>query len=175
VWKNDGTGNFAEPLRFSSGAAPVNLIAQDVTGDGLIDVVVRSAFGGLTVMAGAGDGSFAAPVTVVAADSPFAVTSYGLSSSDFNNDGRPDIAFVSGSEIVILHNVAPPALRIEAVGEVMRIRWAKDFAREAILESAPTLDGEWTEHPFPPLGLDEEAMIFDSGAASSRFFRVRRR
>jgi hypothetical protein len=175
IWRNDGAGAFAGPVRFNSGAAPANIVARDVTGDGLIDLVVRSAFSGLTVMAGRGDGSFAPPVTVVTGDAPIALTTFALTVNDFNNDGKPDIAFVSGTEIAILYNTAMPQLRLEAVGDVVRIEWPANFAREAVLESAPTLDGStrWVEHPFPPLSADQQLMIFDSGAAAARFFRLR--
>ena len=64
------------------------------------------------------DGSFTAPVTVVQATAPTPLTSYALTSSDFDGDGKPDVAFASGSEIAILYNVAPPKLRVEPVGYI---------------------------------------------------------
>ena len=89
----DGAGGaLGGPLSLRSrGRAPV-VAAADFNGDGNLDLVVGGrrvigAAGGLTFLAGNGDGSFADGVAVEGA--PRVVTS--LAAADVNGDGKPDL------------------------------------------------------------------------------------
>jgi phosphodiesterase/alkaline phosphatase D-like protein len=101
VFRNTATPGTIDGSSFSSrvdfavgGSTPVGLSGVDVDGDGKRDLVTVNSNNGTisilrnTATAGTIDGStFATPVTFTAATSPIEVTS-----SDFDGDGRPDLA-----------------------------------------------------------------------------------
>jgi uncharacterized protein (TIGR03437 family) len=104
VWLGNGDGTFRTPLTTSFTAAPIQsvsqMIAVDVNGDGKTDLVysgigprlASSDYGGGTstvnLLLSNGDGTFAAPKTVVAslADAQLLRTA-----ADLNGDGIPDL------------------------------------------------------------------------------------
>lgn len=90
-----GNGSFGAPTTFPAIAAPKDIIVGDFNGDSKLDVYV-SAVGTLSFFAGNGLGSFAARVdTLVQPTSTESL--YGLTSGDFNGDGKQDIAVNSST------------------------------------------------------------------------------
>ena len=79
---------------FTTGAAassPFAIRAHDVDGDGHLDLVTANRYGAsLSVLQGAGDGTFAAPVTAPYADTTDAVVT-DVAVGDINEDGKPDL------------------------------------------------------------------------------------
>jgi large repetitive protein len=86
-----GDGTFEPETRLPVGAAPVSLAAVDLDHDGDIDMVVADrgrpgVAGGVTLLFGKGDGSFAATAPLFAGPAPSAVAA-----GDFDGDGVPDL------------------------------------------------------------------------------------
>ncbi len=86
----NGEGTFQAPRSSAAGTSwggPGSLASGDFNGDGRLDLATANDVGTLSVLLGNGDGTFAAPRTLVLA-------SIGLSvmAGDFNGDGRLDLA-----------------------------------------------------------------------------------
>jgi hypothetical protein len=100
-----GDGTFALKSSPVTGASPFGIVASDFNGDGKVDLAVTNqcgnathcnpqAFGSISVMLGAGDGTFTLTSKVL--------TDYhkplGIAVGDFNADGKIDLAVVGLSE-----------------------------------------------------------------------------
>jgi uncharacterized protein (TIGR03437 family) len=95
VFLGDGHGGFASPTSYSAGPGASAVAIGDFNGDGKMDLVVanqgtpQNPAGNVTVLAGAGDGTFSAmaPIeTGVPGSGPYRVTV-----TDFNKDGKLDL------------------------------------------------------------------------------------
>lgn len=118
TWKNvelvgaelgNGDGTFQAPVdqTVDNGSQTPAIGVADFTGDRIPDVIVattgeRPATGKLLLLAGHGDGTFAAPVQISANGGTT------LAVADFNGDGHPDAAVGEKAE----WSVASPAVRI---------------------------------------------------------------
>jgi len=137
VLPGDGSGGLGATT-VSTGALgpgdamnPGAMALADVTGDGVIDLVVARATT-LYVMVGNNDGTYAAPVSSnVVFDSSFGGSG---AVADFTGDGLDDVAVVgSNGELAILANLgagsfSPAVLRASRiVGDGGAIRGAADF------------------------------------------------
>ncbi|NOT64283.1 MAG: hypothetical protein HOP19_29045, partial [Acidobacteria bacterium] len=88
--------HFSAPAEFSAGAHPDNFVTQDFNGDGKLDIATTSGFGfdgntpdvnNVRVLFGDGRGGVSGFVELPTAQSPS-----GITSGDFNGDGKPDLA-----------------------------------------------------------------------------------
>jgi len=91
VGKGDGTFTARPELTSPLLGTPKAIAAADLTGDGIIDLVVgsftnSSSNGSLLLFRGNGDGTFKAATPIV----PMSTIAIGV--ADFNNDGIPDLA-----------------------------------------------------------------------------------
>jgi FG-GAP-like repeat len=87
---NNGTGSFGARTDFAVGGPGQDLTTGDFNGDGRLDVVatINDPLIGLSFLAGNGDGTFAAPVTLPNSsgfDSP------AVAAVDLDNNGRLDV------------------------------------------------------------------------------------
>ena len=135
-----GDGTFVLKSSPSTGASPFSITASDFNGDGKVDLAVTNqcgnatscsplAFGSVSVLLGAGDGTFAAS-SVVLTDHHKPL---GIAAGDLNADGKTDLAVVgfsdSGALIipgngkggfgtpVAMNGPAPPLAGYVAVGD----------------------------------------------------------
>ena len=88
LWMNNGNGTFAQPVQFTTGQGPTEMIIADMNGDGHADVVTAN-YGGksVSVLRHNGQQGFLPPVTVA--------TGLGndkIAAADVNGDGKIDIA-----------------------------------------------------------------------------------
>jgi large repetitive protein len=92
VFLGDGAGGFVAPAgstsRLNAGNLPTGLAVHDVTGDGILDLLVGNEFGDILILPGNGDGAF----------QPYQRLGRGiaLAVADLNGDGRND--FIFGNE-----------------------------------------------------------------------------
>jgi len=87
----NGIGTFQTARNFAAGQSPAYLALGDFNGDGVIDLAIAiatgSSTGSISLLLGAGAGSFVQPRTFPAGGNPsFLVT------GDFNLDGKADLA-----------------------------------------------------------------------------------
>ncbi len=94
--KADGSGTFLPKVDYAAagGGAPLSIAAGSFRGNGIIDLAVatNSAFGGIEVLLGNGDGTFQKAVPYDTLNN-----ANGVVVGDFNNDGHLDIAVSTAS------------------------------------------------------------------------------
>jgi len=93
VYLGNGNGTFQAPLSIGLGAIPefiLSLTIADFDQDGRLDFASDLSGNRVGIFLGAGDGTFAAPVT------RFFIDSGALLAADFNNNGVPDLAVADG-------------------------------------------------------------------------------
>lgn len=91
ISNGDAQGALGVAVHYPGMLTPRDLVLADVTGDGIIDIVVASSGGDrATILPGNGDGTFSSPVHLAAGDGPNAVAT-----GDFNGDGIIDIAIAN--------------------------------------------------------------------------------
>ena len=91
IYVGDGKGEFSKLEDFAGEKGPHNIVAGDLTGDKVPDIVVCNRRGGsISVIPGRGDGTFIYPhFNYVVGSQPRSITG-----ADFNRDGMMDIAVV---------------------------------------------------------------------------------
>ena len=96
VLLGNGDGTFQPQVTYAVGTFPSSIFAGDFNGDGHLDLAVAcqgneylggTVPGGISVLLGNGDGTFALPVEYAAGTDPVSIVA-----GDFNGDGRTDLA-----------------------------------------------------------------------------------
>lgn len=87
VLRGNGDGTFQSPAYYPAAASPVYLVAADVNGDGLLDLLAQGK-GAFSVLLGAADGTFAPRADFPIIDD----NTLGLALADLNGDGLLDVA-----------------------------------------------------------------------------------
>lgn len=106
VLLGDGDGTFQNAVNFDTGKNSVSIVALDVNGDGLTDILTTSSSADSTsVLLGNGDGTFETAGKQYGAG----VVSFSIAAADFNGDGITDVALnndvpLPGSAAVLLGN-----------------------------------------------------------------------
>ncbi len=96
----NGDGTFGAPQAVSAGSNPLSMAAADFNGDGKIDLAVANELpgaGGVSVLFGNGNGTFAAPVSYSVGED-FAGVPVSVLAVDFNGDGHPDLAVANRND-----------------------------------------------------------------------------
>ena len=100
VLLGNGDGSFQPVQTYSSGGQYASwVMAQDLNGDGKLDVIVANrtmatGVGGIGILFGNGDGTFQPVVSIVSGGSPV----NGVAVADLNHDGIPDIAIANWTD-----------------------------------------------------------------------------
>lgn len=99
----DGDGGFGSHSDFPAGSGVVGLVAGDFNGQGIVDLVVDNhpslSSHTVSLLRGAGDGSFGEPNPLVVTADPLS-----LATGDFNGDRRLDLAVATSAGISVLLN-----------------------------------------------------------------------
>jgi hypothetical protein len=110
IYLGNGTGSLTYTDTYPAAASgntnpgPNSIVAEDVNGDGKLDLVAMTPYNGVFVFLGNGDGTFQVPLpnTTVCTD---AIGNCGsVAVGDLNDDGKPDLALQSSSGMTILLN-----------------------------------------------------------------------
>ncbi|HWL55069.1 MAG TPA: FG-GAP-like repeat-containing protein [Paracoccus sp. (in: a-proteobacteria)] len=105
VMLNNGDGSFvaaAPPVLATGGTRPVQMTIADFNGDGRMDLAVTSNWDdSVSILAGNGDGTFAAPVQFATGFGP-----RGIVAGDIDGDGNSDliVANFNGASVSVLRN-----------------------------------------------------------------------
>jgi hypothetical protein len=104
VLLGNGDGTFGAARAYQSGLYPVSIVAADFNGDGKLDLAVADNSNPkpchVSILLGKGDGTFHSPIAFRVGEGPT-----GLITADFNHDGKPDLATLTGSSgITVLLN-----------------------------------------------------------------------
>ena len=141
VLLNNGDGTFAPGVDYEAGEAPSAIVAGDFTGDGHLDLAVlhqmfASTIDGVSILAGAGDGTFEAQATV-----PVGLAADAMVAGDFSGDGREDLA-VGGDDVWVLlangHGSFSPPVAYPVGSDVLSMA-AGDFNGDGHLDLAAGL------------------------------------
>jgi uncharacterized protein (TIGR03437 family) len=95
----NGDGSFSQGTTYLAGPGATSIVAGDFSGDGSLDLIVanQGSFGdnflngNLMLFIGRGDGTFAAP-SITTLGSPNHIAPLYLAATDFNRDGKLDLA-----------------------------------------------------------------------------------
>lgn len=97
-----GDGTFAAKVEYGTGVSPNSVALGDFNGDGWLDVVTSNfgdspQSGGVSLLLGKGDGTFATKLDYLVADPPSSIAV-----GDLNDDGWLDIVTTGGNSVDVL-------------------------------------------------------------------------
>jgi hypothetical protein len=93
IFLGNGQGGLSGPTFLSVGATPVPIVTGDFNQDGFLDLATLNSEHNISVLSGAGNGSFGTAMLFPAGtDTGLAVGSLNLVTADFNQDGKLDLA-----------------------------------------------------------------------------------
>lgn len=107
VLLGNGNGTFQAAVNYGVGNVPHSVVVGDLNADGLLDLVVGNAYSQTVgILVGNGDGTFGPAINF---STDVSSTPFSVALSDFNNDGKPDIAtanFVDSSVSILINQSA---------------------------------------------------------------------
>jgi hypothetical protein len=108
VLLGNGDGTFRQSFRITQNAvnSPLNLAVADFNLDGSQDIARAmgdGSFGLMEIANGNGDGTFQAPVRYLVPPNQSSLGGIFITASDFNGDGKPDVALLVGGANAFLN------------------------------------------------------------------------
>ncbi len=150
IWLGNGDGTFRlepdQPLH-AVGQEPFSILAVDVVANGNVDLITANRDSGdVTILAGLGNGHFAAGVNLPAGGNP---GTRSVVAGDFDADGNPDLALANGltDEVILLWNngssgFTQQALPIAGIGSsLVTGQFNTGFGGDMHLDLAVVADG----------------------------------
>jgi len=109
VLLGNGDGTFQQPVAYDVVPDATWVIAQDLDGDGIVDLATSNSVVGASVLKGNGDGTFQS-ASLYPVGGGLGGANY-IAAADFNNDGKPDLvtAAVGGEQVITLLNTGSAA------------------------------------------------------------------
>jgi hypothetical protein len=115
IYLGTGTGTFTAGATYTAPSSnnfnpgPNSIVAEDVNGDGKLDLVAMTPYNGVFVFPGNGDGTFQTPVVNTTVCTNTIGNCESLAVGDLNGDGKPDLAVqsndtVGGGMSILLNN-----------------------------------------------------------------------
>jgi hypothetical protein len=144
---NEGSGRFSPPALYPANN-PRSLLADDVNGDGILDLIYGSSVGALAISTGNGDGTFPTPLSQPQHSHGGDVLRLG----DFDRDDDLDLACLgsrSGPNVDVLTNLGDGRYAGTAT---YRVPTEEDLSPSADYVAVDDLDGD---------GLDDIAVTVE--------------
>jgi hypothetical protein len=114
IYLGTGTGTFTAGATYTAPSSsnfnpgPNSIVAEDVNGDGKLDLVAMTPYNGVFIFLGNGDGTLQTPVAYTTVCTSTIGSCGSVAVGDLNGDGKPDLALQSndtvGSGMTILLN-----------------------------------------------------------------------
>ncbi|HSY64202.1 MAG TPA: FG-GAP-like repeat-containing protein, partial [Terriglobales bacterium] len=98
VFLSNPDGSMKPGVNYNPGTTTYELeyvAVADFDGDGNLDIAATDANGGVWIFAGDGTGNFTVTSSPFATDAQGGSAAFGVIASDFNGDGKPDLAVVN--------------------------------------------------------------------------------
>ncbi len=174
----DGTGNLKRDRDLAVEGQPKAIALKDLDGDGRLDIAVVTTEQGsvtrsrLTVFKGNGQDSFVPTASIVLSESasnPDIDNLAAITTGDFNQDGRTDIAASAAGKIAILKNDSNQSLKLVYQLEQTAPSLAVgDFNGDGRVDLATVGIGYNTYRPNYYLGSGTTILLGDGSGSFSR-------
>ena len=172
-----GDGSFQPPVSYGVGPSPRSVAAGDFNGDGRPDLAVANLALGLyspsvSVLLGKGDGTFEPAVKYAVGFDPRFVAV-----SDFNGDGKPDLAVIYNNNVTVLLNTGASAglrLGVARTNMGLTLSWPLPHA-DFVLESTTSVGStNWQGAIEAPMTNNGRLEVTAPLTQQQGYFRLRK-
>ena len=172
VLTNNGSGGFALSGTYPVGTTPYAVVAADVNGDGMTDLIsCNQGNNTLTVLTNNSSGIFGFNATLNVGGGPESLTA-----ADVNGDGRVDL--ISGNwndgTLTVLTNAATflPRLTLTRPGNSVIVSWPAIWANWTLQQNTNLQPDNWSSFTGTIGNDGTTKRATNSSPAGNRFFRL---